>query len=425
MNVLVLGGGGREHALCWSLLRAPSKPRLFILPGNGGTALLGTNIAGDPSNVKLALEVARREDIDLTIVGSEEPLAAGIVDAFQAAGLRVFGPSRQAARLESDKSFAKQLMRQQALPTADARVFTDYRLAHEYIAARDEPLVIKAAGLCKGKGVVVCSDPAEALLWAERMLAQRVFGEAGAKIVVEERLVGREASVLAIVDGSTLLMLEPAQDYKRVADDDAGANTGGMGAVCPTDALDAATLRQVESQIFVPILDGLLREDVTYRGVLYAGLILTHAGPKVLEFNCRFGDPETQVVLMRLQSDLLELLDAATRGTLDQADVRWDPRAAVCVVLASGGYPGEYATNVPISGADDDFGPDVAIFHAGTRRDARRVVTTGGRVLGVTALGETREAARARAYAAAERIAFDGRHYRRDIGAASRPRAAH
>jgi phosphoribosylamine--glycine ligase len=415
MNVLVIGSGGREHALCHAFVRSPSLTKLFVLPGNAGTEPLGTPIAGSAEDIDLALAVARRESIGLTIVGPEDPLAAGIVDAFQAAGLRIFGPTAAGARLEADKIFAKQLMRQYAVPTADARMFADFELARQYIATRDEPVVVKAAGLAKGKGVLVCDDPADAILAAEKMLVHRSFGEAGARIVVEERLLGREASLLAVVDGATAYLLEPAQDHKRLRDHDQGPNTGGMGAFCPAPAVDEQVIRQVQSQIIVPILDGLRREQIHYCGVLYVGLMLTTAGPKVLEFNCRFGDPEAQAILLRLRSDLLELLSAAVDGRLDQADLRWDPRAALCVVMASEGYPEKSRVGLPIRGLPENT-DDLMVFHAGTRRVEDQVVTAGGRVLGVTALGETLADARRRAYSAVERIHFDGAQYRTDLG---------
>ncbi len=416
MNVLVIGSGGREHALCHAFVRSPSLTKLFVLPGNAGTEPLGTHIAGSAEDIDLALAVARRESIGLTIVGPEDPLAAGIVDAFQAAGLRIFGPTAAGARLEADKVFAKQLMRQYAVPTADARMFADFELARQYIATRDEPVVVKAAGLAKGKGVLVCDDPADAILAAEKMLVHRSFGDAGARIVVEERLLGREASLLAIVDDATAYLLEPAQDHKRLRDHDQGPNTGGMGAFCPSPAVDEQVIGQVQSQIIVPILDGLRREEIHYCGVLYVGLMLTTAGPKVLEFNCRFGDPEAQAILLRLRSDLLELLNAAVDGRLDQADLRWDPRAALCVVMASEGYPEKSRVGVPVRGLPENT-DDLVVFHAGTRRADDQVVTAGGRVLGVTALGETLADARRRAYSAVERIHFDGAQYRTDLGA--------
>lgn len=416
MNVLVIGSGGREHALCHALARSTELDRLFILPGNAGTAALGTNIPGDACDVDLALSVARREQIDLTIVGPEDPLAGGLVDAFEQAGLRIFGPRAAAARLESDKAYAKQLLRQHAIPTAEARIFTEFDLARQYIASRDEPVVVKAAGLAKGKGVIVCDDPADAILAAENILVKRQFGDAGASIVVEERLLGREASLLAIVDGHIAVLLEPAQDHKRLGDRDTGPNTGGMGAFSPTPAIDERVTAQVESQILVPVLDAMIRQDTPYRGVLYIGLMLTAAGPKVLEFNCRFGDPETQAILLRLRSDLLALLHAAVTGRLESAEIEWDPRPALCVVMASGGYPEKYPTGLPITGLPEDS-DDLVVFHAGTRRDGDRVVTAGGRVLGVTALGDTLAAARQRVYDAVRGIHFEGAHYRTDLGA--------
>lgn len=415
MNVLVIGSGGREHALCHALRRSSDLDQLFILPGNAGTAQLGTNIAGQAEDVALALDVARREHIGLTIVGPEDPLAAGAVDAFEQAGLRVFGPRAAAARLESDKSFAKELMRQYAIPTADSRTFTDFESARHFIATRDEPVVVKASGLAKGKGAIVCDDPADAILAAERMLEKREFGEAGAKIVVEERLLGREASLLAIVDGHTSYLLEPAQDHKRLRDNDQGPNTGGMGSYCPTPAITDDIIRQVQAEILVPTLDGLVRQDIHYRGVLYIGLMLTAAGPRVLEFNCRFGDPETQAILLRLRSDLLALLNAAVDGKLEDADVTWDPRHALTVVMASQGYPGTYPKGLPISGLPENA-DDLAVFHAGTALERGQVVTAGGRVLGVTGLGDTLEDARRRTYAAVELIHFEGAQYRTDLG---------
>lgn len=415
MNVLVIGSGGREHAVCHALARSPALTRLFILPGNAGTEKLGTNIPGGADDIALALSVARREAIDLTIVGPEDPLAGGIVDAFQKAGLRIFGPTAAAARLEADKAFAKQLMRQYAVPTADARTFTDFELARQYIATRDEPVVVKAAGLAKGKGVIVCDDPSDAILAAEKMLVHRAFGDAGTQIVVEERLLGQEASLLVIVDGSAAYLLEPAQDHKRLRDHDEGPNTGGMGAFCPSAAVDEHVIQQVQSQIIVPMLDGLRRAEIPYCGVLYIGLMLTSAGPKVLEFNCRFGDPEAQAILIRMRSDLLEVLNATVDGRLDQADICWDPRAALCVVMASAGYPEKSRTGLPISGLPEDS-DDLVVFHAGTRRAEGQVVTAGGRVLGITALGETLADARRRAYSAVAQIRFEGAQYRTDLG---------
>jgi phosphoribosylamine--glycine ligase len=417
MNVLLIGGGGREHALAHALVRSPDLRRLFVLPGNAGTERLAVNVPGSPTDVDLALEVARREEIDLTVVGPEAPLAAGIVDAFERAGRRIFGPTAAGARIESDKAHAKALMTRHAIPTAEARVFERYDLAREYIATRDTALVVKAAGLAAGKGVIVCDEPSDAILAADSMLCDHAFGAAGERILVEERLQGREASVLALIDGRTIYMLESAQDHKRLLDGDQGPNTGGMGAFSPSTVLDEATLRQVEANIFVPIVDAILREGVRYRGVLYAGLMLTAGGPKVLEFNCRFGDPEAQALLLRLRSDLLSTLSLTADGRLDEAEIRWDPRASLCVVMASRGYPNEYKTGYPIRGLPDKDRDDLAVFHAGTQSRHRRLVTAGGRVLGVTALGDGLADARRVAYEAVERIQFEGAHYRRDLAA--------
>ncbi len=416
MRVLLLGAGGREHAVAHAIARSPHLQRLFVLPGNAGTEALATNLPGDPRDTGLVLEIVRRERIDLTIVGPEEPLTAGVCDTLRAAGQRVFGPSRAAARLEGDKVFAKQLMRQHAVPTAEARAFDNYELARQYIATRDEALVVKAAGLAKGKGVIVCDDPSQALIAAERMLVGRVFGDAGARIVVEERLLGREVSLLAIVAGQTIYVLEPAQDYKRLSDNDRGPNTGGMGAICPAPRVEEPVLREIERQILVPVIDALHREETAYEGILYAGLMLTAGGPKVLEFNCRFGDPETQALLPRLRTDLLEVFDQTVAGKLDQVSLEWDPRAALCVVMASRGYPDSAESGVPIRGLPDGDCGDVFVFHAGTRRADGQVLTAGGRVLGITGLGATLAEARQSAYAVVERIHFDGAQYRRDLG---------
>jgi len=418
VRVLVLGSGGREHAICAKLAKSPRLKALFALPGNAGTERVAVNVPGDPSNVAHVVDVARRESIDLTIVGPEDPLAAGVVDALRTAGRRVFGPSAAAARLESDKAFAKQLMRQHAIPTAEARVFDNYSSAHEYIATRDDALVVKAAGLAKGKGVVVCKDPAEALLAAEKMLVDRAFGEAGRRIIVEERLHGAEISIQAIVDGQTIYVLETAQDYKRQLDGDAGPNTGGMGSLSPAPRIADALLSEIERQILVPAVDAMHRNDIPYSGVLYAGLMITAAGPKVLEFNCRFGDPETQAVLMRVQSDLLDVFEAAATGRLDQVQVRFDPRPAVCVVVAAEHYPAAVKSGTPIMAIPSDT-DDLAVFHAGTKREQGVVRTAGGRVFGVTALGETLDAARTRAYEGVRQVRFDGMQYRTDIGALS------
>lgn len=416
MKVLLVGNGGREHALAWKIAQCRRVKKMFCGPGNAGTADLAENLDIPAEDVPGLVAFARRERIDLVVVGPEDALCAGIVDAMESEGIRAFGPSKAAAKLEGDKAFAKQLMRQYAIPTAEARIFNAYRDARTYIATRDAGLVVKAAGLAKGKGVIVCDDPAEALLAIDRIMVQREFGAAGETIVVEERLAGPEASILAFVDGRNIYIMESAQDHKPVGDGDTGPNTGGMGAYSPTPIITEEILSQVERQVFVPIIDALHREETPYRGVLYAGLMLTHNGPKVLEFNCRFGDPETQPILFRLQTDLVEVMEAVLDGRLDKVTLRWDPRPAICVVVAAGGYPGEYPKGQEITGLADAASDDVVVFHAGTRRIGGKVVTAGGRVLGVTARGKTLADAQRLAYEATAKIRFEGAYYRTDIG---------
>jgi len=509
MKVLVIGSGGREHALVRGLLRSPRRPQVFCAPGNGGAerpvgGRFAENLPIDADDYTHLLEFAQRQRIDLTIVGPEDPLCGGIVDRFAREELRIFGPTAAAARIEGDKAFAKRLMQTAGVPTAEARIYepteeerrlraipaekepgrefhdferareyvrrrntpvivraagatsgvgehrchdateatdvlrrlmeqrslgdagerviiehwtiTGFDLAREYILSRDQPLVVKAAGLAKGKGVFVCDEPAQAVRAAEKLMVDHVFGAAGDTIVVEDRLTGREASVLALVDDRNIYVLEAARDYKRLLDDDRGPNTGGMGAYSASDLLPDGVVRQVERTIFVPAVDALAYEGSPFRGVLYAGLMLTPAGPKVLEFNCRFGDPETQPILMRMRSDLLDALEATVDGKLDDITIDWDPRPAVCVVMASQGYPEAYRKDLQISGLDTiEPSDDAFVFHAGTRGANSDVYTSGGRVLGVTALGESLETARERAYGIVERIRFDGAHYRRDI----------
>jgi phosphoribosylamine--glycine ligase len=360
---------------------------------------------------------ARQNGIGLVVVGPEDPLAAGLVDRLTEAGIKTFGPTREAAQLEADKWFAKELMRHQAVPTAEARSFTDISAAEEFVRGRTQPVVIKAAGLAKGKGVSVCYRTADALEAIQRVMRDRVFGSAGDRVVIEELLQGPECSILAFVDRKSIYVLEPAQDHKPVDDGDTGPMTGGMGAYSPTPIVTDTVIRTIERDILVPTLDGLTREGIDYKGVLYAGLILTANGPKVLEFNCRFGDPETQPLMMRLQSDLLEAMLAVVEGRLDQIELKWDPRPALCVVASSRGYPGKYETGRPISGIDAaDSIRDVKVFHSGTAMRGSTIVTDGGRVLSVCALGHTIADAQKRAYQAIEQIGFEGMHYRKDIG---------
>ena len=416
MKILVIGSGGREHALAWKLKQSPHAQRIFCAPGNAGTSEIGENVAIPANDFPALVRFAKENRIDLTVVGPDDPLAAGIVDRFAEEKLRAFGPTKSAARLEASKIFAKELMRANKIPTAEARAFSNSREALRYCEQVNFPVVIKADGLALGKGVTIAADLATARSTIEEMMNRGRFGEAGRRIVIEEFLRGTECSLHALVDGKNYLLLESARDYKRALDGDQGPNTGGMGAFSPANNWNRALKSQFEMEIMQPLLRGLLREQVEFRGLLYPGLMITAAGPRVLEFNCRFGDPETQALLPRLKSDLLPLLEATIDGNIEQCAIEWDPRPAVSVILASAGYPGKYETGKTISGLDDASRlGDVHIFHAGTKRANSEIVTAGGRVLAVTALGETVEAARARAYAAVERIHFEGCHYRRDI----------
>jgi len=417
MNVLVVGSGGREHAIAWKIARSDRLDRLFAAPGNAGIARVATCVEIDAGDQDGLAEFARKEGIDLTVVGPEAPLCDGIVERFRRDDLRIVGPTRSAAELEGDKAFAKSLMQRYHIPTAKSKTVESLRDAELHLRRTSSfPVVIKAAGLAAGKGVLVCDTQEAAQRAARSMLEQDRFGEAGHKVVIEEFLAGEEASILALTDGRAIAVMESSQDHKRVFDGDRGPNTGGMGAYSPAPAVTPGLMRTIESDVLVPVVHAMHREGRPYQGILYAGIMITPSGPKVLEFNVRFGDPECQALLMRLRSDLLYVLDAVERGELEKVDLEWDPRPAVCVVIASGGYPSSYETGKPISGLEEAEGdPEVVVFHAGTRTDGDNVVTDGGRVLGVTALGETVAEARDRAYAAAGKISFELAHYRRDI----------
>ena len=418
MRVLVVGGGGREHTLVDRLAASPRVEKVFCAPGNAGTAQVGENVDVGVDNHAALADLAMERGVDLTVVGPEAPLCGGLVDRFESAGLRIFGPTAAAARIEGDKAYAKRLMRNCVVPTAEGRSFTEFDDAKSYIATRDSALVVKAAGLAAGKGVIICDEPAQAINTVEDMMVNGRFGEAGRTVVVEEKLEGPELSVFALIDARTIYVLDSAQDYKRIGEGDSGPNTGGMGAYSPAPAATPEVFARIEREILVPMVAGLRNDDAPYRGLLYLGLMLTPGGPKVLEFNCRFGDPETQPLLMRLQSDLAEVLEAAVTGKLDQVELRWDPRPAVCVVMASGGYPGSYEKDKVIAGLDEATSmPDVKVFHAGTAPLEHLTLTNGGRVLGVTALGSDLAAARTRAYEAVDKVHFDGAYYRRDIAA--------
>jgi phosphoribosylamine--glycine ligase len=416
MKILVIGGGGREHALVWKLKQSSSVDRIFCAPGNAGTTEIAENIAVSATDLPQLLRFAKQNDVELTVVGPDDPLAMGIVDLFTADKLRIFGPIKSAARLESSKIFAKELMRAKKVPTAQARMFSESKEALGYCDELKFPVVIKADGLALGKGVIIAPDVATAKSTIEAMMNEARFGDAGRRIVIEEFLRGTECSIHALVDGKDYRLLESARDHKRAFDGDKGPNTGGMGAFSPANNWDAQLQLQFEKEIMRPLLRGLAKERIAYRGLLYPGLMITSDGPRVLEFNCRFGDPETQVLLPRMKPDLLPLLEATIDGKIDNYSIEWDKRAAVTVVLASAGYPGKYETGKAISGLNEVAKlEDVQVFHAGTKIVADQVVTAGGRVLAVTALGSTIAAARDRAYAAASRIRFEGCHYRRDI----------
>ena len=416
MRILVVGGGGREHALCWSLARSSRADRLYAAPGNAGMGELATCIPVSAGDVQGLVEFAEQEGIDLTVVGPEAPLVAGLADEMQERGLAVFGPTREAARIEGSKAWARELCERHGIPTARSRSFTEIDAATEYLDGLEPPFVVKADGLAAGKGVTVSDDRGEAERALKASLVEGRFGDAGETVLVEEYLDGREVSALAFTDGENVAPLALAQDYKRALEGDRGPNTGGMGAFSPLEWVDPDTEREIAERILRPTVRALAEEGIRYRGVIYAGLMLTDDGPKVLEFNCRFGDPETQVILPRLVSDLPEVLMACVRGELPKQDLRWTRQACVGVVVASEGYPGTVRTGVPVEGleAAEEL-PGVNVFHSGTASRGGRVVTSAGRVLTVTALGDDVERARELAYEACSRVGFDGMTYRRDV----------
>ena len=423
MKVLVVGSGGREHALAWKLGQSPKVTKVFVAPGNAGTATEATNIEISATDIPALIQFARKFEVDLTVVGPEAPLVAGIVDAFEEAGLRVFGPTAAAAELEGSKVFCKNLLHTADVPTADYRTFRGPEDAARYIKDKypeptePVPVVIKADGLAAGKGVIVCETRRDALEAIDRIAGQKEFGDAGNELIIEERLIGQEASVLAITDGETIISLPAAQDHKPAYDGDKGPNTGGMGAYCPTPIVDEAMFERIETDVLVPVVHAMKRARKPFKGVLYAGLMLTNAGPKVLEFNVRFGDPECQPLLMRLKTDLFDVLYAAAEGKLSQIEsLQWDERPSICVVMASEGYPGSYEKGLEITGlAEADEVDDVKVFHAGTAIDDGKTVNDGGRVLGVTAIGNSISAAKLNAYTAVKKIRWQGAWCRKDI----------
>jgi len=418
MKILVIGSGGREHALLWKLSQSPRVTSLLCAPGNAGTATIATNHPVAATDLSALVALAKAEKVDLTIVGPDDPLAAGVVDLFHAEGLRVFGPVAAAARLEASKSFAKEFMVRHGIPTAGSATFSDSAAALAHCATASYPLVVKADGLALGKGVVIAQNREEAATAVRQSMIEKVFGDAGNTVVIEEFLTGPECSIHALVDGKGYALFPDAKDYKRALDGDQGLNTGGMGTISPSREVDAAMQGRIRAEILDPFVRGLAADGLPFSGMLFPGLMMTPNGPKVLEFNCRFGDPETQSLMRRLKSDLLDLIEATIDGKLSSATPDWDTRAAVCIVLASGGYPGPIEKGKVITGIEAaSADPDVVVFHAGTALKDGKVVTNGGRVLGVTALGATLEEARAKAYAAAEKISFEGKQLRRDIGA--------
>ena len=418
MKILVIGSGGREHALLWKLAQSPRVTSLHCAPGNAGTAEIATNHSVAATDLTGLVSLAKSETIDLTVVGPDDPLAAGIVDLFEKEGLRVFGPRSSAARLEASKSFAKEFMVRHGIPTAGSATYSDPEAALAHCQSASYPLVVKADGLALGKGVVIAQSQEEAAAAIREIMVEKVFGDAGNIVVIEEFLTGPECSIHALVDGSGYSLFPDAKDHKRALEGDKGLNTGGMGTISPSRVVDAAMQQRICKEILDPFVQGLNADALPFSGMLFPGLMMTPKGPKVLEFNCRFGDPETQSLMRRLRSDLLDLIEATIEGTVASVIPEWDTRPAVCIVLASGGYPGPIEKGKEINGIEEaSKDPDVVVFHAGTVSKEGKVVTNGGRVLGVTALGATLEEARAKAYAAADRISFEGKQLRRDIGA--------
>lgn len=417
MNILVIGSGGREHALVWKIKQSPLVQKIYAIPGNPGIAELAECAAGNVEDLVFLAEFAKKQKIDLTVVGPELPLVKGIVDKFESIGLKIFGPNTQAAQLEGSKIFAKAIMTKYNVPTASFEVFTKESQAKTYAVDADYPLVIKADGLASGKGVAIVYSAEDAVTLLDDYFNKRIFGDAGTRVVIEEFLEGPEVSILALTDGETVIPLASAQDHKRVNDGDRGLNTGGMGAYSPYPLLLDSDIADLVLKTVKPIVDGLKKEGIVYRGILYAGLMLTDRGPKVLEYNVRFGDPETEAVLPRMKSDIIPLLLASAEGGLKNIPCEWHTQASMTVVLASGGYPGAFEKNFEITGIKEAEQLGALVFQAGTAKDfSGKIINSGGRVLAVTALGETLLDAMENVYAAVSKISFNKMHYRRDIG---------
>ncbi len=418
MKVLLIGSGGREHALAWKIAQSPMLTKLYAAPGNAGIGELAECVSIAPDNIRGLLEFALREKIDLTVVGPEVPLVAGIGDVFRENGLLIFGPSSETALLEGSKAFSKDIMTRCGVPTAAYEIFTNVKEAKHYVIEAEMPLVIKADGLAAGKGVVICDSSEHAVATLTQMMEEKIFGDAGAKVVIEKKLEGEELSILVLTDGKKIIPLASARDHKRAYDHDRGPNTGGMGAFSPSMKIPESEMGGIIDIAVRPILEGMAKDGTPYRGVLYAGIMMTKDGPFVLEYNCRFGDPETEVILPRLKSDLLPVLVQVANGCLEIQSLEWYDKACITVVMASGGYPGAYKKGFPIRGLEVAKGQkDVAVFHAGTALNAeKQIVTAGGRVLAVTAWGDTLKAAYERVYQVITQIQFEGGFCRRDIG---------
>ena len=421
MRVLVIGGGGREHALIWKISQSPKVTKVFCAPGNAGTAAIANNVPIPADKIDQLLEFAQENEIGLTVVGPEQPLVMGIVDRFQEKGLRIFGPSARAAELEGSKAFSKNIMKKYDLLTAEYETFTSHEKAILYVDKENGPIVVKASGLAAGKGVILCRNAEEGRNAVDTIMKDKSFGSAGDEVVIEEFLEGQEVSVLAFTDGNTVLLMDSAQDHKAALDGDQGPNTGGMGAYSPAPVFTDLIRQKVRDNIMFPLVRAMKAEGRPYQGIIYAGLMLTKLGPKILEFNARFGDPETQPLLVRMESDIVPLFEACIDGILEQCDLKWKPETSVCVVMAAKGYPGYYEKGKEISGLDDAGAlPDVMVFHAGTKGEGGKVLTNGGRVLGITATGPDTPSAIAKAYEAVSKIKWDGIHYRKDIAARGR-----
>lgn len=416
MKVLVVGGGGREHALVWKISQSPKVDKIFCAPGNAGISKLATCVKILAEDIQGLLDFAEREKIDLTVVGPEVPLVAGIVDEFGKKGLRIYGPDKKAAQIEGSKVFSKNLMKKYDIPTAAYEVFEDFNKAVDFIKETTPPVVIKAEGLAAGKGVIIAQNKNEAIVELKKIMKDKTFGSAGNRVIVEEYLEGPEVTVLSFCDGNRAYPMVSSRDYKRVFDGQKGPNTGGMGAISPAPYYGTEIAEVVEKSIIYKTIEAMKKEGISFKGILYTGIILTDKGPKVLEYNCRFGDPETQVVIPRLETDLIDIMESSIDGDLSSIDIKWKKEKAACVVLASGGYPGKYETGKVIIGIDEAEKNEAVVFHAGTSTKGNNIITAGGRVLGVVAIANSLEDAVKKAYNACDKIQFDKMHYRRDIG---------